>query len=34
MGIENWTEDIIIVNLLQEPELRDELQTVLEMVPN
>jgi len=32
MGIENWTEDIILVNLLQEPKLRDELQTVLEMV--
>lgn len=32
MGIKNWSEDIILVDLLKEPEMRDELQTVLEMV--
>ncbi len=32
MGIQNWSEDTILVDLLQEPEMRDELETVVEMV--
>ncbi|NQT03507.1 MAG: STAS domain-containing protein [Planctomycetes bacterium] len=32
MGIQGWSEDIILVDLLQEPEMRDELETVVEMV--
>ncbi len=32
MGIQNWSEDIILVDLPQEPEIGDELNTVTEMV--
>jgi anti-anti-sigma factor len=32
MGIQNWSEDIILVDLPQEPEMGDELKTVTEMV--
>jgi anti-anti-sigma factor len=32
MGIQNWSEDIILVDLPQEPEMGDELKTVIEMV--
>lgn len=32
MGIQSWSEDIILVDLPQEPELGDELKTVTEMV--
>ena len=32
MGIQNWSEEIILVDLPQEPEIGDELQTVTEMV--
>lgn len=32
MGIQNWSEDIILVDLPQEPETGDELKTVTEMV--
>ncbi|MDI6448351.1 STAS domain-containing protein [Anaerobaca lacustris] len=32
MGIQNWSEDIVLVDLPQEPELGDELKTVTEMV--
>ena len=32
MGIQNWSEDIILVDLPQEPELGDELRTVTEAV--
>ena len=32
MGIQNWSEDIILVDLPQEPELGDELKTVTEVV--
>ncbi len=32
MGIQNWSEDIILVDLPQEPELGDELKTVTEAV--
>ncbi|MHC4337693.1 MAG: STAS domain-containing protein [Planctomycetota bacterium] len=32
MGIQNWSDDIILVDLPQEPEMADELKTVTEMV--
>ena len=32
MGIQNWSEDILLVDLPQEPEMGDELKTVTEMV--
>ena len=32
MGIQNWSEDIVLVDLPQEPEMGDELKTVTEMV--
>jgi len=32
MGIQDWSEDIILVDLPQEPEMGDELKTVTEMV--
>jgi len=32
MGIQNWSEDIILVDLPQEPELGDELKTATEAV--
>jgi anti-anti-sigma factor len=32
MGIQNWSDDIILVDLPTEPELGDELKTVTEMV--
>ncbi|TFG49448.1 MAG: hypothetical protein E4H40_02985, partial [Candidatus Brocadiia bacterium] len=32
MGIQNWSEDIILVDLPQEPNMGDELKTVIEMV--
>ncbi|HNY79722.1 MAG: STAS domain-containing protein [Sedimentisphaerales bacterium] len=32
MGIQNWSEEIILVDLPQEPELGDELKTVTEAV--
>ena len=32
MGIQNWSEEILLVDLPQEPELGDELKTVTEMV--
>lgn len=32
MGIQSWSEDIILVDLPQEPELGDELKTVTEVV--
>jgi len=32
MGIQNWSEEIILVDLPQEPEIGDELKTVTEMV--
>lgn len=34
MGIQNWSEEILLVDLPQEPELGDELKTVTEMVRN
>jgi anti-anti-sigma factor len=32
MGIQNWSEDIILVDLPAEPEMGEELKTVTEMV--
>ena len=32
MGIQDWSEDIILVDLPQEPEMSDELTTVVGMV--
>jgi len=32
MGIQNWSEDIILVDLPQEPDLGDELKTATEAV--
>ena len=32
MGIQDWSENIILVDLPQEPNVGDELQTVTEMV--
>lgn len=32
MGIQNWSEDIMLVDLPPEPELGDELKTATEMV--
>ncbi|OHB61232.1 MAG: hypothetical protein A2167_05375 [Planctomycetes bacterium RBG_13_46_10] len=32
MGIQNWSEDIILVDLPAEPEMGDELKTVIEVV--
>ncbi|MFB0524122.1 MAG: STAS domain-containing protein [Phycisphaerae bacterium] len=32
MGIENWSEDIVLVDLPPEPQIGDELNTVTEVV--
>ena len=32
MGIQNWSEEIILVDLPQEPEMGDEIKTVTEIV--
>jgi anti-anti-sigma factor len=32
MGIQNWSENIILVDLPQEPNMGDELKTVTDMV--
>lgn len=32
MGIQDWSENTIIVDLSREPEMRDELEAVMEMV--
>jgi anti-anti-sigma regulatory factor len=32
MGIQNWSENIILVDLPEEPEIADELKTVMEIV--
>jgi anti-anti-sigma factor len=34
MGIQNWSEDIILVDLPQEPQLTDEIGAVTEIVRN
>lgn len=32
MGIQNWSEDIILVDLPEEPQIVDEMKAVIEMV--
>lgn len=32
MGIQNWSDDIILINLAKEPQLGEELQVVIDMV--
>ena len=32
MGIQNWSENIVLVDLPQEPEMADELKSVIEIV--
>ncbi len=32
MGIQNWSENIVLVDLPQEPEMSDELKSVIEIV--
>ena len=32
MGIQNWSENIVLVDLPQEPEIADELKSVIEIV--
>ena len=32
MGIQNWSEDVILVNLAKEPDMGEELQTVIDLV--
>ncbi|MBL7215978.1 MAG: hypothetical protein ISS71_09900 [Phycisphaerae bacterium] len=32
MGIQNWSDDVILVNLAKEPDMGEELQTVIGMV--
>ena len=32
MGIQNWSEDVILVNLATEPDMGDELQTDIDLV--
>jgi anti-anti-sigma factor len=34
MGIQNWSENVILVNLAEEPYLGEELQTTLGMLAN
>lgn len=32
MGIQNWSENVILVNLAAEPQMSEELETVIEIV--
>lgn len=32
MGIQNWSENVILVNLAKEPDMGEELQTVIDLV--
>ena len=32
MGIQNWSEEVILVNLAKEPDMGEELQTVVGMI--
>jgi anti-anti-sigma factor len=34
MGIQNWSENVILVNLAEEPYMGEDLQTVTRMVSN
>lgn len=32
MGIQNWSEDVVLVNLAKEPDMGEELQAVIGMI--
>jgi anti-anti-sigma factor len=32
MGIQNWSENVILVNIAKEPDMGEELQTVIDIV--
>jgi len=32
MGIQNWSDEIILINLAQEPQMGEELQTAIDLV--
>jgi anti-anti-sigma factor len=32
MGIQNWSEQVILINLAKEPDMGEELQTVIDMI--
>lgn len=32
MGIQNWSDDVILVNLAKEPDMGEELQTVIGII--
>ena len=32
MGIQNWSENVILVNLAAEPQMSEELKTVIEII--
>ena len=32
MGIQNWSDEIILVNLAKEPQMGEELQTVVDLI--
>ncbi|MEN8127459.1 MAG: STAS domain-containing protein [Planctomycetota bacterium] len=32
MGIQNWSENVVLVNLAKEPDMGEELQTVIDMI--
>jgi len=32
MGIQNWSENVVLINLAKEPDMGEELQTVIDMV--
>ena len=34
MGIQSWSENLILVNLAKEPDMGEELQTVIDMIMN
>ena len=34
MGIQEWSQDVILVNLAPEPQMSEELDTVVDMVKN
>ena len=31
MGIQNWSESVVLVNLAQEPDMSEELRTIIEI---
>ena len=32
MGIQNWSENVVLVNLAKEPDMGEELQAVIDMI--